>query len=78
MVKGMSKPNAPKDDNEIERHVLEKYEVQSKLGKVSSSLNHKTKVIHAYCVQGAYGVVYKAIDKNRNTVALKKCFDAFR
>jgi hypothetical protein len=30
----MSKSNPPKDDNEVESHVLEKYEVLSKLGKV--------------------------------------------
>lgn len=29
--------------------------------------------------KGAYGVVWKALDKRtRNPVALKKCFDAFR
>ena len=29
--------------------------------------------------KGAYGIVWKAIDKrSRNVVALKKCFDAFR
>jgi hypothetical protein len=32
--KRMSKSNPPKDDNEVESHVLEKYEVLSKLGKV--------------------------------------------
>ena len=46
---------------EIEKHVLRKYEICNKLGK------------------GAYGIVWKAIDKRqRTTVALKKCFDAFR
>ena len=45
---------------EIEKHVLRKYEICNKLGK------------------GAYGIVWKAIDKRqRTTVALKKCFDAF-
>jgi len=46
---------------EIEKHVLRKYEIAQKLGK------------------GAYGIVWKAIDKmSRTQVALKKCFDAFR
>jgi len=46
---------------EIDKHILRKYEICQKLGK------------------GAYGVVWKAIDKrNRQVVALKKCFDAFR
>eukprot|EP01004_Peranema_trichophorum_P004462 NODE_3383_length_1360_cov_65.860146_g2946_i0.p1 GENE.NODE_3383_length_1360_cov_65.860146_g2946_i0~~NODE_3383_length_1360_cov_65.860146_g2946_i0.p1 ORF type:complete len:358 (+),score=35.93 NODE_3383_length_1360_cov_65.860146_g2946_i0:61-1134(+) len=46
---------------EIDRHVLRKYEILQKLGK------------------GAYGIVWKAIDKKtKETVALKKCFDAFQ
>jgi len=46
---------------EIEKHVLRKYEICQKLGK------------------GAYGIVWKAIEKKKRvTVALKKCFDAFR
>ena len=45
---------------EIEAHVLKKYEILQKLGK------------------GAYGVVWKAIDKRtKEIVALKKNFDAF-
>lgn len=45
---------------EIEPHVLKKYEILQKLGK------------------GAYGIVWKAIDrKTREIVALKKNFDAF-
>lgn len=45
---------------EIEPHVLKKYEILQKLGK------------------GAYGIVWKAIDKKtREIVALKKNFDAF-
>lgn len=48
-------------NDEIEKHVLRKYEVCNRLGK------------------GAYGIVWQAIDKRqRTTVALKKCFDAFR
>jgi mitogen-activated protein kinase 15 len=47
--------------DDIDKHVLRKYEVGQKLGK------------------GAYGVVWKAIDKKtRQTVALKKIFDAFQ
>eukprot|EP01010_Urceolus_cornutus_P002593 NODE_332_length_1774_cov_276.678261_g269_i0.p1 GENE.NODE_332_length_1774_cov_276.678261_g269_i0~~NODE_332_length_1774_cov_276.678261_g269_i0.p1 ORF type:complete len:382 (-),score=96.82 NODE_332_length_1774_cov_276.678261_g269_i0:627-1712(-) len=46
---------------DVDRHVLRKYEVLQKLGK------------------GAYGIVWKAIDKkSKETVALKKCFDAFQ
>eukprot|EP00793_Prasinoderma_coloniale_P003238 PRCOL_00005873-RA len=46
---------------EIDKHVLRKYEIAQRLGK------------------GAYGIVWKAIDKKtRETVALKKIFDAFQ
>jgi len=46
---------------EIESHVLRRYEVQQKLGK------------------GAYGIVWKAVDKKtRALVAVKKIFDAFQ
>ena len=46
---------------EIESHILRKYEVLQKLGK------------------GAYGIVWKAIDKKtREVVAIKKSFDAFQ
>lgn len=45
---------------EIESHIMQKYEIVQKLGK------------------GAYGVVWKAIDrKTKHVVALKKVFDAF-
>ncbi|GFH31910.1 mitogen-activated protein kinase [Haematococcus lacustris] len=48
-------------EEEIDKHILKKYEIQAKLGK------------------GAYGVVWKAVDrKTRETVALKKIFDAFQ
>jgi len=46
---------------DIERHVIRKFEICNRLGK------------------GAYGIVWKAIEKrSRAVVALKKCFDAFR
>jgi len=46
---------------DIDKHVLRKYEVSQKLGK------------------GAYGIVWKSIDKKtKETVALKKIFDAFQ
>ena len=42
---------------EIERHVVRKFEICQRLGK------------------GAYGIVWKAVDKkSRNVIALKKCF----
>lgn len=45
---------------EIEPHILRKFEIIQKLGK------------------GAYGIVWKAIDRKTKTViALKKVFDAF-
>jgi len=45
---------------EVEQHILERYEILQKLGK------------------GAYGIVWKAIDKKyKQTVAVKKVFDAF-
>lgn len=47
--------------DDIDKHVLRKYEVGQKVGK------------------GAYGIVWKAIDKKTGrTVALKKIFDAFQ
>lgn len=46
---------------EVEPHILKKYEIIQKLGK------------------GAYGIVWKAIEKNtKRLVALKKIFDAFQ
>lgn len=46
---------------EIDEHVLRKYDVTKKLGK------------------GAYGIVWRATDKRaKETVALKKIFDAFQ
>jgi len=53
--------SAPAMSEEIDRHVLRKYEIVQKLGR------------------GAYGIVWKAVDKKtREVVALKKCFDAFQ
>lgn len=47
--------------DEIEKHILEKYEIIDKRGK------------------GAYGIVWKAIQrKTQRVVALKKVFDAFQ
>ena len=47
---------------EVDKHVLRRYEIGQKLGK------------------GAYGIVWKAYDKNnrKEPVALKKIFDAFQ
>jgi len=46
---------------EIDKHVLKKYDIQQKLGK------------------GAYGIVWKAVEKKtKRVVALKKIFDAFQ
>lgn len=48
-------------NEEVDKHVLRKYEISQKIGK------------------GAYGIVWRAIDKKtRETVALKKIFDAFQ
>jgi len=47
--------------DEIEPHVLSRFEIRDKLGK------------------GAYGIVWKGVDKvSQKVVAVKKCFDAFR
>lgn len=49
------------NDDKIEPHILQRYEVVKKIG----------------C--GAYGVVWKVIDRKHKTVhALKKNFDAFQ
>lgn len=46
---------------EVDKHVLRKYELQQRVGK------------------GAYGIVWKALDRKTNkVVALKKIFDAFQ
>merc|ERR1712010_360664 len=52
---------AARMSEDIDKHVLRKYEICQKLGK------------------GAYGIVWKAIDKrSKEVVALKKIFDAFQ
>jgi len=54
-------PLPPAMTEEIDKHLLRKYEVAQKLGK------------------GAYGIVWKSFDKKtKETVALKKIFDAFQ
>ncbi|KJH50270.1 mitogen-activated protein kinase domain protein [Dictyocaulus viviparus] len=46
---------------DVDGHVLDKYDLQKRLGK------------------GAYGIVWKAVDKKtKDVIALKKIFDAFR
>lgn len=69
---------------EIDKHVLKKYEIQQKLGKgVSSSCDFSdprlpVELIPAFPLQ-AYGIVWKAKDKKTgDTVALKKIFEAFQ
>lgn len=66
---------------DIDKHVLRKYEVQQKLGKgvkrafggIHSCYPHRHNILQAY------GVVWKSVDKKtRDTVALKKIFDAFQ
>eukprot|EP01097_Dermamoeba_algensis_P010268 TRINITY_DN750_c4_g2_i1.p1 TRINITY_DN750_c4_g2~~TRINITY_DN750_c4_g2_i1.p1 ORF type:complete len:451 (+),score=122.30 TRINITY_DN750_c4_g2_i1:118-1470(+) len=48
-------------NEDVDKHVLRKYEINQKLGK------------------GAYGIVWKAVEKKINsTIALKKIFDAFQ
>ena len=47
--------------DEIDRHVVKRYDIVQKLGK------------------GAYGIVWRAVDKKtKDTCALKKIFDAFQ
>lgn len=78
---------------EVDRHVLRRFEICQKLGKgVSETHHHPTLFIASSKRPGnglliqratrllqAYGVVWKAIEKRtRQVLALKKCFDAFR
>ena len=75
---------------DIERHVVRKFEICQRLGKgvqatfvdeglyIKMNLNYWLR-INWYLFLQAYGIVWKAIEKrSRNVVALKKCFDAFR
>jgi len=80
--------------DELEKHVMKKYDIAAKLGKgVSSPLctvvslriaSHAALVklhnrVRAGPTLQAYGIVWKAVDKRtKQVVALKKCFDAFR
>lgn len=72
---------------EIDAHVLRKYEVQQKLGKGVRRTLQPCLNWHALSCRTdgnrsasqAYGIVWKAIDKKtREVVALKKIFDAFQ
>ena len=68
---------------EIERHVVRKFEICQRLGKgVRSYLIFKSKFDEINTTafnDQAYGIVWKAVDKKtRAVIALKKCFDAFR
>ena len=88
---------------EVEKHVLRKYELLQKVGKgvrilvrcmtlipcyprsmplSIATIHIATNIINAnvfYIIGQAYGLVWKCIDKsNKHTVALKKCFSAFR
>jgi mitogen-activated protein kinase 15 len=59
---------------EIDQHVLRKYEVLQRLGRYVVSVISLT-----VNIRGAYGIVWKAVArKNNQVVALKKCFDAFQ
>lgn len=60
---------------DIERHVVRKFEICQRLGKGVGNFNCISRNNHLQ----AYGIVWKAIEKrSRAVIALKKCFDAFR
>ena len=66
---------------DIDKHVLRKYEVQQKLGKGVKRAFGGTHSCYPnqHNILQAYGVVWKSVDKKtRDTVALKKIFDAFQ
>jgi hypothetical protein len=88
-------------EEEIDKHILKKYEILAKLGKGVGLAReqpafqlcsfpfgqHSVRQLPALlaalnsglCNPQAYGVVWKAVDrKTRETVALKKIFDAFQ
>ncbi len=66
---------------DIDKHVLRKYEIVSKLGKGVMKIfqfPERCSRCNLFVAQ-AYGIVWKAIDKKtREVVALKKVFDAFQ
>ena len=71
-------------EEEVDAHILVKYDIQQKLGKGVSAgggLFSRQTIIDrsiTHHVQ-AYGVVWKAVDKRtKEVVALKKIFDAFQ
>ena len=60
---------------EIDQHVLRKYEVLQRLGRYVTFYGLHNHIV----LRGAYGIVWKAVArKNNQVVALKKCFDAFQ
>lgn len=73
---------------EIEAHVLKKYEILQKLGNLSLPFHFHPSLFFPFFLfinlitfigKGAYGIVWKAIDKKtKDIVALKKNFDAFQ
>ena len=77
-------------DEDIEKHVKRRFEICQRLGKGAPGqpppCNGPARArggagarAHAWPAVGAYGIVWKAVEKrSHNVVALKKCFDAFR
>ena len=65
---------------ELERHVVRRFEICQRLGKGVSGHGCSYVIMLSYVVgYQAYGIVWKAIEKrSRVVIALKKCFDAFR
>ena len=65
---------------ELERHVVRRFEICQRLGKGVSCHDCSYVIMLSYVVgYQAYGIVWKAIEKrSRVVIALKKCFDAFR
>ena len=68
-------------EEEVDAHILQKYDIQQKLGKGCGIRNQ---ILPSKCIDSrnrcrAYGVVWKAVDKRtKEVVALKKIFDAFQ
>ena len=69
---------------EIERHVVRKFEIAQRLGKgvrliLQITCDFEILLYECFIFSKAYGIVWKAVEKrSRVVVALKKCFDAFR